>query len=292
MKFSKDKIYILDGATGTELQRRGVDTSLPPWSANGLFTHPQVIKQIHKDYIEAGADIITTNTFRTQRRTLKKIGQEHRTEEANKVAVDLAYEAKQEAKADRPIYIAASLTSLEDCYRPDLVPSRDDVLYDEFKEHAELLNKDDRIDFFLLETFHTIREILAAAKAVHSTGKPMAISLIINSKGNLLSGEMLEQVIDELNQYEPIAYLMNCMPPELSTVGLKKLMAVTDLPVGCYAQGDGEAGSELGWQFNSPSRLKEYTEYAKKWKDMGVNIIGGCCGTSPEYTKEYSKLRD
>src|SRR5512146_2033834 len=88
---------LLDGATGTELQRRGVDTSLPLWSARALLEAPEVLRAIHADYIAAGADILTTNTFRTHRRTLTRAGLGERTHELTQLAVKIAREAAQQA---------------------------------------------------------------------------------------------------------------------------------------------------------------------------------------------------
>ena len=107
-------ILILDGATGTELDRRGVDTSLPLWSARALLTAPDIVQQIHRDYLDAGADLITTNTFRTHRRTLTRAGVGERTRELTQLAVELARRAIEES--GRTAYIAGSMSPLEDCY--------------------------------------------------------------------------------------------------------------------------------------------------------------------------------
>ncbi|MBM2840689.1 MAG: homocysteine S-methyltransferase [Bacteroidetes bacterium] len=93
---SSKSTIILDGAMGTELQRRDVDTGLPLWSANALMVHPEVVLQIHKDYIEAGADIITTNTFRTTRRTFRRANLPDRSLQFTKSAVALARKARDE----------------------------------------------------------------------------------------------------------------------------------------------------------------------------------------------------
>ncbi|MEK9139284.1 MAG: homocysteine S-methyltransferase family protein, partial [Bacteroidota bacterium] len=117
---------ILDGAMGTELQRRGVDTGLPLWSANALMVHPEVILQIHKEYIEAGADIITTNTFRTTRRTFQRANLPDRSHALTKTALKLAQQAR-ESFPDRQLLVAGSIAPVEDCYRPDLVPSEKEM---------------------------------------------------------------------------------------------------------------------------------------------------------------------
>lgn len=290
MKLKKNKIYILDGAMGTELQRRKFNTYLPLWSARALFEKPRLVKKIHKEYIQAGADIITTNTFRTQRRTLAKVGLASKTKKINELAVKLAKQAVVEAKVRRKIYIAGSLTALEDCYEPKLVPPQE-IAEKEHLEQVKILAKTP-IDFFLLETFNTIRETEAAAKAVAKTRKDMIISFTINKSGNLRSGEKLKDAVARLNKYSPLAYMVNCAIPSTVTKGLQILKSITSLPVGVYANGTGQAGSPLGWSFvYTANDAYNYFHYCFDWKEMGAKIIGGCCGTTPEYTKLYSKLR-
>ncbi len=287
MKLDPNKTYIIDGALGTELQRRNYETALPLWSAKALFDNPELVKNIHKDYILAGADIITTNTFRTQYRTLKKVGLSNEVERINQLATQIAVWARNEAAVDREILIAGSLTTLEDCYEVGLVPPDKD-LEREHGEQAEILARTP-IDFFLLETFNTIRESKAAAAAAHATGKPLAISFVANSDGDLLSGESIQDAVDELEQFDPMAYMINCIPLSHTAVSLSKLQSATNRPVGIYANGDGESGSDEGWVFeNAKNELEEYTAHCNIWKDLGVQLIGGCCGTNPEFTQAYS----
>ncbi|MEK7312266.1 MAG: homocysteine S-methyltransferase family protein, partial [Chloroflexota bacterium] len=120
-RFSQSNPLILDGATGTELNRRGVDTGLPLWSANALLTDSglDTLRQIHLDYLNAGAGIITANTFRTHRRALAGKGYDAR--ELTKRAVETAREAV--AQIGNLRYIAGSIAPLEDCYSPQRIPS-------------------------------------------------------------------------------------------------------------------------------------------------------------------------
>ena len=277
------------GATGTEILRRGFPTKLPLWSAQVLFEKPELVKQIYLDYIRAGADIITTNTFRTQRRTLAKAGLASETERINRLAVDLAVQARQEAAVARPIFIAGSLTTLEDCYRPDLLPTKREM-EDEHGEQAKILVRTP-IDFFLLETYNSIKEAGIAAQAVRGTGKPFMVSFTANADGDILNGDRWNDAIKQLNEFSPMAVLVNCVPGPIATMALKKIKRCTDLPFGAYANGAGEAGSDYGWQFTIDHNISEYLDHCRRWADMGATIIGGCCGTSPDYTGVYSQLR-
>ncbi len=144
---------LLDGAVGTELARRGVDTTLPLWSARALFDDPglEALTKIHEDYARAGAEILVTNTFRTTRRSLGRAGKAGAWREANRRAVecaragakaafddgaaaigDLRPEARTAARhapaGGRVCLVAGGIAPLEDCYRPDLVPQQDECL--------------------------------------------------------------------------------------------------------------------------------------------------------------------
>ena len=112
---------VLDGAMGTELDRRGVDTGLPLWSAGALLGSPGTVRQIHDDYIDAGADIITGDTFRTTRRTFLRAGLPDRSAELTSLAVRLARESIA-AHPEAGVLLAGSMAPLEDCYRPDRSP--------------------------------------------------------------------------------------------------------------------------------------------------------------------------
>jgi|TARA_B100000315_G_scaffold188911_1_gene178712 homocysteine S-methyltransferase len=113
---------LLDGAMGTELLHRGVNVSLPLWSASAVEEAPEIVEQIHRDYMKAGADIITTNTFRTTTRTFLKIGAS--PDEARARAKTSTNEAVRLAKkaASGNVMVAGSIAPLEDCYAPELFP--------------------------------------------------------------------------------------------------------------------------------------------------------------------------
>jgi S-methylmethionine-dependent homocysteine/selenocysteine methylase len=127
---NSQNLVILDSAMGTELQFRRADLSLPLWSARAIVENPQLVRSIYDENIQAGADIITTNTFRTQRVTFEKAG--YNLEEKNfretafeftRLAVNIAKEAVKSSK--RKVLIAGGIAPLEDCYKPELVPDTD-----------------------------------------------------------------------------------------------------------------------------------------------------------------------
>lgn len=283
----KRQIFILDGAVGTEILARGEETPGILWSSQALINNPSLVKQIHKDYINAGAQIIITNTFSTKERTFRKAGMHGKGKEATILACKLAGQARDEIGKD-DVLIAGGVAPLEDCYSPELVPSEKELK----KEHLEYAKdlKQGGVDFILAETMISLREIKAVCEASTKIGLPVAVSFCCDQNGNLLSGETLEEAVDLVSKYNPLFLSLNCMSLDVIGKVLKKLRKLTSLPVAVYAQGDGEPGSEQGWKFKGNSKPEIYSQYAKEWLKNGAQIIGGCCGTNPLYIKLLSSL--
>jgi homocysteine S-methyltransferase len=273
---------ILDGAMGTELQRRGVDTDIPLWSANALIGSPEIVLQIHKEYIEAGADIITANTFRTTRRTMRRAGLPDRSRQLTMTAVDLAHQAC-EFFPDRELLIAGSIAPLEDCYRPDLVPGDRELR----EEHAELAARlvENGVDFILLETMNTMREAYAACAAATEAGKEVVVSFICDHEGHLYSGESLSGAIKMLLEFHPTGFSVNCVPPRYMKHAIDNLAATTDRPFAVYGNVGVPDNERRGWEFTHDVLEEEYAAHAREWLRRGASIIGGCCGTTPEYIR-------
>jgi len=278
---------LLDGAVGSELNRRGVDTSLPLWSARALLEAPEVLLAVHRDYVVAGADIITANTFRTNRRTLAKAGIEEQAAELTAVAVHLARAATGPSTATH--YVAGSIAPLEDCYRTDLVPE-DDVLEREHAESVEILRAAGA-DLLLIETMNTVREARAAARAAVASGLPVLAGLVCGRDRMMLSGEDPKDAARELKLAGVDAVLINCTPaPELQ-LALERVAGATKLPLGAYGN-VGHADDNDGWVNTDAVDAKAYLRYAAQWLDAGAHIVGGCCGTTPSHTTALRRLID
>ena len=275
---------ILDGATGTELNRRGVDTGLPLWSANALMNDhdAKILQQIHEDYLHAGADIITTNTFRTHRRALAPSGNAHRALELTRRAVDIARAAIENVKSDSSKFVAGSISTLEDCYRPDLVPS-DEELHAEHSERIQHL-VECGVDLILIETINTIREAMVITKLAMVTGTPVVVSFVCNREGKILSGETLTEAAGQLLPLGISAIGVNCGP----TPNLAKPLAALEIVCGkdfsLIAYGNiGYVDEKVGWVNTDSENPKAYCEHAVHWH---VKIVGGCCGTTPEHIRQ------
>jgi S-methylmethionine-dependent homocysteine/selenocysteine methylase len=246
------------------------------------MVHPEVVREIHKDYIEAGADIITTNTFRTTRRTLRRSNLPDRSLQITNIAVAIARQAREECTG-REILIAGSVAPLEDCYRPDLVPPDRDLT----AEHAELASRlaDAGVDFILLETMNTIREAYAACAAAAATGKEVVVSFICNDKAVLLSGESVHEAVKAVSELSPSAFSINCVSPHHIIRAADELKRATLLPFALYGNVGLPESNKHGWEFTHDILEDEYARCTLEWRRQGASIIGGCCGTSPAYIR-------
>lgn len=283
---NKGQIILMNGGTGSEITARGVETTLPLWSAKALFTHPNVVKQIHRDYIDSGAQIIVTNTFRTTERTFKKANLKNKARKATLLACRLAKEAVKES--GKEIFVAGSIAPLEDCYSPDLVPAVEEL----GKEHLENAKnlKSGGIDLVLIETMISIREVISACESIQKVNLPLAVSFCCNSKGQLLSGESLKDAVYAVEKYKPLFISLNCMPSKIITKVIRKLRKLTDLPIGACAQGDGRVDGDQGWIGGGSQAINAYLKEVREWIKSGVQVIGGCCGTNPEYIKKLNSF--
>jgi S-methylmethionine-dependent homocysteine/selenocysteine methylase len=274
-------VLLLDGGTGSEVLRRHIPSDVNLWAVGPLLNAPEMLRSIHETYIAAGADIITTATFRTTPRALARVGMEARAEELTGRAVQVAMAARDRSRLQRPVLVAGSLAPLEDCYEPDAVPP-DDVLLEGHSFLARTLAQAG-VDLILVETMNTVREARAALVASLETGIPVWVSVTCKQGGVLLSGEPLKVALDELLQLSPSALLVNCCAPEIATAALESLSGLHTVPVGAYANNGHEDGT--GWAFTGEYSPARYVEEAQRWLELGARIIGGCCGTTPEHIR-------
>ena len=268
---------LLDGALGTELERRGQTCALPLWSAHALLEQPELVEQIHRDYVAAGADALTANTFRTQERTLRRGGLRERTRELTRRAVELARRAAR--YASNPPYVLGSSPTLEDCYRPDLVPD-DDALAREHQAHAENL-AEAGVDGLLVETMNSVREALAAATAARATGLPFCVSFVCGDDALLLSGEPLQRAAAAVAELAPNVVLVNCMPPSKLEPCLE-VLHTSGLPFGMYPN-LGEPAEDGNYRHTEDLTPGAFAACVEPWIRKGARIVGGCCGTQPAH---------
>lgn len=287
-RLASGPVLLLDAAMGTELERRGVRTALPVWSAWALLEAPETVFAIHGDEVAAGADVLTANTFRTHRRSLAKGGLGERAQELTSRAVALARRAAR--RAGREVFVAGSLSPLEDCYRPDLAPE-ESVLSAEHLEQAHALAQAG-VDLILAETHNSARELSAALRAGKQTGLPVVASMITDGRGRLLSGEPLEDAAREIARLGPDVIAINCVPAALLCGDIALVARILPgQPLGAWGN-LGPPSDADKTKFTADISPERYAELAREWIAIGVRLIGGCCGTTSAHTAVLRALLD
>jgi S-methylmethionine-dependent homocysteine/selenocysteine methylase len=279
---------VLDGGVGSELVRRGVR-----WRVNGLRTDTATVSAVHDAYLEAGADVLRTNTFQLNRRSYRNVFRdaahmrhigapdlEQRIPELVPKAAALA-RAARERLGRTDVAIAGVMSPLEHCFRPDLAPS-DDAARAEHEEIAQLL-AGAGVDLLLLESMNTIAEARIAMDAARNTGLPVWLSFVVNADGNILSGEPLDSLGAEL-------ILASCAPPEDVNLALTKLSTQTTRFGGYAHLGRFDPPSwkfEFFPQFSGTDAWppERYATTARSWREHGAQVIGGCCGSGPDHVR-------
>lgn len=275
-RLAQGPAVLLDGATGTELARRGIDLSSPSWTASVLLDQPEVLAAIHRDYAAAGAELITANTFRTHARNLRSLGQERNAGRLTRTAVEIARSA-----VPPEVWIAASVAPLEDCYSPHLTPSLSEIEFEHQAMARSLAEAD--VDFVLIETQVTIREAVCAARAVTAVGLPFAVSFVGNAEGQLLSGENLADAFQAVAEFSPCLLGVNCLPcaEVLPALAATKGIAL-HIPRCAYAN-TGKLTAQGTWVLTEGRDPAVYAVHAQAWQTHGIRLIGGCCGTTPDH---------
>ncbi|WAS97132.1 homocysteine S-methyltransferase family protein [Nannocystis punicea] len=278
---------LLDGAMGTELERRGARMDVPLWSAHALIEAPEVVRQVHLDYLRAGAQVITTDTFRTHARNLAAGGRAHEAAALTRLAVTLAREAREQFAAEdaevaKGARIAGSMSPLEDCFRPaDSPGSRAGP---EHREMAETLAAAG-CDLLLVETMGRVDEAVAAVQAGQGLGLPVWLAVVCREDGRMLAGESLEQLVAGLRGLELQALLVNCTELKFLPAAIPALVAAagaTDMLLGTYPHtGHAEPGRFVTHAVTAEAFAGEVAALARA---AGLQLVGSCCGSTPGWT--------
>ena len=285
------KFLILDGGMSRELLRLGAELKQPEWSALALINSPEIVRQVHDEFIAAGSDVITTNSYAL---VPFHIGEERfRADGAALIARagQLARDAADACK-DRKILVAGSLPPIFGSYEPqNFDPSR---VQDYLKVLVE--NLDPYVDVWLGETLSLIAEGEAVRTAVAETGKPFWISFTLaddaaqrnGASPALRSGERVEDAARWAASSGAEALLFNCSKPEVmraavDTAGEVFRSSGSTLQIGVYANAfEGEQGESAANEGLHATRddLNDdaYSRFACSWVDAGATMVGGCCG--------------
>jgi len=279
---------ILDGAIGSELIRRGLTLPEHLWSADANMNYPELVLQIHGEYVDAGADYITTNTFRTTPRAYLKTGiNSTKASQMAKISLVRAVELAKKT-APKRIQIIGSIAPLEDCYRPDLFPGRD-LAMSEFSQLGKWMTEAG-VDILLLETMNSMAETEAGLYALKDADQPIWVSFVLKDENHLLSGDDLADALLMLTGFQIEMVLLNCNPLGRTKRAVDNIVGN---PIGSWGispnLGMGEPSPDGCIVKHEP--MEKYLSLVEHALNSGASVIGACCGSSPEHIAEIKKLK-
>ena len=295
-------ITLMDGSMGEVLADRGFSTRDGLWSAQALIDHPDEVKKLHKEYLAAGSQIITTNTYSTIPSYLEKAGMRHRVGELTAFAAQLAQEAVAEyGDSDRKV--AGCLPPLGESYRPDLVPPAHEAV-PVYREMIEVMNG--WVNLFLAETMSSIDEALHVAEALNAVPNRqpsdwmVAFTLDDQDGSKLRSSETVLDAVKKIEEHRPIAVLFNCTTPESVLAGLLQARKIATCRIGGYPNRfrpvpeDWTLDDEKEIIRNEELDHEVFIEWSHRFVEAGATYLGGCCAIGPKYISalkpENSKL--
>lgn len=288
---------VLDGGMGRELLRIGAPFRQPEWSALALWEGPEWVVQAHTNFIEAGADMVTTNSYAL---VPFHIGEERFAARGRDLAALSGQLARQAASAaDRPVMVAGSLPPLFGSYRPDLfLAERSASIIDPLVEGLA-----EHVDVWLGETLASIVEASTVRAALDRAGSslPLWISYTLDdhARGTLRSGESVADAVRVAVDLGAEAVLFNCCQAE--TISLAIATALGLVPAGVATGGyankfvathSAEVGANAGLsEFRDDLDPTAYSGFVAEWLQMGATLVGGCCGMEPAHIHEIAALR-
>ena len=293
------KIRILDGGMGQELLARGMKPNSTLWSANAILdkNYHQLVLDTHIDFIKAGAEIIVTTTFATRQKRLKENNLLDKFEYLNQKAGEIAQAAK---KKFPNTYIAGGLPPQNLTYEAD---DRDEAAITEnFNSQAKALNQ--YVDFFYFDVWSSVKEVRCGIEAIKEFKKPYLIGLHISEGTTLPSGEKIKDIKNIIDE-ATLGVILSCVSPENFEKNLKELKSL-NIPFGFKLNGfvttklqQSYTSIFIGKKSNPNEILgkrhdltpNKFHEIAKKFKENGATIIGGCCETGPAHIEAITKIK-
>jgi 5-methyltetrahydrofolate--homocysteine methyltransferase len=278
-------VFLLDGGFGTELIARGFPQGACPETWN--VERPEVVQEIHKSYFDAGSDAVLTNSFGGSKIKLGDYAVGDKCYELNKAAATIANEVKPEGK-----FVGGSMGPTGKFLKPT-GEFEEDQFVDAYAEQAKGLS-DGGVDFLLIETQYDLREALCALKGSREVSdKPVFVTMTFNlgPKGFFtIMGNSPAQFIQEMEKEGVPVVGTNCTLDSGQMVDLIKIMrAATSLPIIAQANAGKPSVSGEG-EVSYAQGLEDYIQYMPKMAENGANIIGGCCGTNPEYIQRMAQV--
>mgnify|MGYP001195252258 FL=1 len=301
------KVRILDGGMGQELLAKGLVSKGSLWSASALLDNKnhQLVIDTHLSFINAGAEVIVTNTFTTRRIRMEQNQVNHQFDFANKKACELALKAKKISKKN--ILIAGGLPAQSETYRVD--KREKNIIEKDFYDQATIINP--YVDFFYLDVISSGREIEIALKVIEKLNKPVLVGIHIKKDGKLPSGETITEIVERYKNDNWLGLVAACVSLEIIDLTCNEIKKL-NVPFGFKANLWGVEEpfpssiynpiykaefNEIGKYPNLSMGKREnvngkvFYEFAKKIMKKGATILGGCCETNSSHIKELSKLK-
>ncbi len=298
-RLAAGKVVVLDGATGTELERRGVPMDPQAWCGPATLGHRDVLEAVHRDYLAVGAEVITANTYASSRLMLQAAGIAERFEEINRAAIAAARRAR-EASGRAGVAIAGSLSHMLPMAsrRAHTDPARapgTPAMAAAFGELAAL-HAEEGCDLIALEMMYDPARMVPALRAAAATGLPVWAGLSARraADGRVLSFAPdrdipLAETVRLLADFDIAAAGVMHTPAELIGEAIDIVRAGFDGPLLAYP--DSGYFTMPNWQFEDVIAPAELRRFAEDWLSRGVQVIGGCCGLTVEHIAALAPLR-
>ena len=290
-KLAAGDTIIIDGATGTEIQRRGVPMDDEVWCATANLTHPDVVRAVHVDYIRAGAELITTNTFPTSPLLFNALGRDSEVVSIDREAVAIARQAASENGA--AIAVAGSFSVMRPVVKGEALATGGPRWTAE-QARPLMRAKADGLaeagcDLIMMEMMRDCDYSLWATEAAVATGLPVWVGITVDRREDgRLAGLgrtefVLEDVVTALMATGAQACLVMHTEIDLTAESLQVARSQWSGPLGAYP----ESGyfTMPDWQFVDIIPPDDFVEECRRWQRLGATILGGCCGIGPEHIR-------
>ena len=308
-RLADKEVVILDGAVGTQLQKMGVPMNSLAWAATALQTHPYTVRLMHENYIRAGVDIITVNSYSAARHNLVPLGLGDMTRELNLRAVVLAREARDRCAKERPVYIAGSVSNYGMRMGVEATPEgvayfKDRIEWTEaaskanLREQAEIL-AESGVDLLLVESTGGTTHRKWVLEACLATGLPVWVGFrcrLDAAGGTPKVGYHSDEALSA--NFEDVV----AMGGSVVTI-FHSTIAATDAalplvrshwkgPIGIYPEAERKDYVAVHKDPNEPDHVspEEFVAKARDWVSQGVQIIGGCCGIELEHIRPLREV--
>ena len=284
-RIASGECVLTDGATGTEAERRGIPQLENAWNGGGALSHPDIIRQIHLDYLDAGAEVVISNSFATHLHALADAGEADRFGDYNRRAVELAVEARDGSDAPGALVGAGmSYWSWTDNPPPAAEMRRAATRQADVMAAAGA-------DVIMLEMMVDLPNLEIMLDAVSGVGLPVWAGLTCRpGDGGVIALRREGSLSDAVRLLDAHGVdLVNIMHTEVEDISAS-VAAISELwlgPIGVYAHSSTEIDKQ--WVFDDVISPAAYCDLAARWKDQGVSLIGGCCGITTAHVIEMKR---